>query len=1156
MKRRHCLLMILVGGLLFFGGLTGFIMTLRSSLAEENDSTLYSAVAEDPLTEVYSGEHQDSLDNSGTSTIHYFTGSDDIVNHNNVKLGNTCWQILRTTDTGGVKMIYNGLYDETNKCNSSRESHKGLVAGTSESIDLSGGEYLYGDITYNESTGEFTLINTTSATWSNSTYSGLLGKYTCASSSNTCTTVYNINAQKSSTNAQVTSYTVADTNYAQIGTSQFNAYSGAAMVGYMRRSPYSFISSSRSCSGERVLLTSSDMFKLSQPYGVDISYNNGRYTLASPRTISSPSQLANKYAVNGSGSIIGDTAYYIVYAGSSNSTYFTNVYYLSLTGGEPLAGANKFYVYGDSYSGTKITGSSYLNSTDFYSRHSNINKKYYCTGDSTSASCSPKYAVSTTGELIYYLPTSGAYKYGSGVTYSNGTYSLTGVITGFPNDNHHYTCFSTGTTCQTVYYVSYFGGSSSATTTRIALDNGKTIASAVTDMYDSSSVNTYNSSIKSQIESWYSQNMTNYTKYLEDAVYCTDRTRTNQSESRFNPSGSLSQTMYFSDRDNNTTLKCTRATDRFAVANNRARNKYPVGLATYAEMNLLDNEAARNTGENYWLGSPCSVSNATNNSSIGSTGDLTYASTNTIKGTRPVVSLKAGTEYVSGTGSQTDPYVIDVRPTITTSVEHGTITETTKVEVGSNKTINYSPDSGYELKSIKVDGESISISTYENSYTFSDITEDHTIEVEYWKPTITTKVKNGTITETSDVDKGSNKTINYSPDSGYRLISVKVDGVSLDIDTYPNSYTFTNITEDHTIEVEYWKPTITTQVTNGTITATSDVDAGSNKTVEYTPDTGYRLESIKVDGVNVDPSVYPSSYTFTNVTTDHTIDVVFTLKKVGYKVNYLENGTDKVLYPQKVEENAYYGEEIISIEEMIDIDNYHYVGAEHDRVVLGNDSDDNVINLYYELNSKEEVIVGHNMKLTSDTSKITSEKDKIDYQIQYRVGLNNYVGKAKVEVVDYLPYQIDLEKSNLDGGTYNKDYRTITWKGTVDIDDANNQISFDKSISLVYKGYDLSKKDLTNVAVGNITLKALDDYNEEVYDTKTISVDIKKKEEKKENNSSGSKTNTSTNINSIVRDRVNSPNTTTRNMYLYIIIMMISLGCFIFGIKSYKKIKS
>ena len=72
--------------------------------------------------------------------------------------------------------------------------------------------------------------------------------------------------------------------------------------------------------------------------------------------------------------------------------------------------------------------------------------------------------------------------------------------------------------------------------------------------------------------------------------------------------------------------------------------------------------------------------------------------------------------------------------TITTSVEGGTITPTPKIENitdGENKKITYTPGNNKYLKSIKVDNQLVDVSTYPNSYTFSNITEDHTIHVVY-----------------------------------------------------------------------------------------------------------------------------------------------------------------------------------------------------------------------------------------------------------------------------------------------------------------------------------------------------------------------------------------------------------------------------------------
>ena len=45
--------------------------------------------------------------------IYYYRGA---VENNNIKFANFCWKIVRTTDTGGVKLIYNGLPDNNGTC--------------------------------------------------------------------------------------------------------------------------------------------------------------------------------------------------------------------------------------------------------------------------------------------------------------------------------------------------------------------------------------------------------------------------------------------------------------------------------------------------------------------------------------------------------------------------------------------------------------------------------------------------------------------------------------------------------------------------------------------------------------------------------------------------------------------------------------------------------------------------------------------------------------------------------------------------------------------------------------------------------------------------------------------------------------------------------
>lgn len=75
---------------------------------------------------------------------------------------------------------------------------------------------------------------------------------------------------------------------------------------------------------------------------------------------------------------------------------------------------------------------------------------------------------------------------------------------------------------------------------------------------------------------------------------------------------------------------------------------------------------------------------------------------------------------------------------------------------------------------------------------------------------------------------------------------------------------------------------ITTEVVNGTIDPKiTGIQKGESRTVNTTANTGYVLESITIDGVAVDLSTVtyrsmPYAYTFTNITANHHIKVVYT----------------------------------------------------------------------------------------------------------------------------------------------------------------------------------------------------------------------------------------------------------------------------------------
>jgi mannose/cellobiose epimerase-like protein (N-acyl-D-glucosamine 2-epimerase family) len=206
----------------------------------------------------------------------------------------------------------------------------------------------------------------------------------------------------------------------------------------------------------------------------------------------------------------------------------------------------------------------------------------------------------------------------------------------------------------------------------------------------------------------------------------------------------------------------------------------------------------------------------------------------------------------------------------------GTIT----VNEGSNQSFAITPQTGYSIGNVMVDGVSAGSV---NTYTFSNVASDHTIAVEFAALPIFTITASasagGSITPSgaTGVFEGGSKTFAIAPAAGYRIQDVLVDGSSMGA---VNSYTFSNVTSDHTIAAEFVAVpvyTVTASSSNGgTVSPSGDitVEEGASQTVTFTPSAGYSLTAILVDGNSV--AVAPS-YTFTNVTGDHTISAQFTI---------------------------------------------------------------------------------------------------------------------------------------------------------------------------------------------------------------------------------------------------------------------------------------
>lgn len=142
----------------------------------------------------------------------------------------------------------------------------------------------------------------------------------------------------------------------------------------------------------------------------------------------------------------------------------------------------------------------------------------------------------------------------------------------------------------------------------------------------------------------------------------------------------------------------------------------------------------------------------------------------------------------------------------------------------------------------------------------------------------------GTISPSGSVvvGEGADKSFVMTPNEGYVIDQVLVDGQSVDLagvvaEDGTGVYTFSAIDADHTIDVTFRSTQHTITATageGGSITPSGAVTVadGADQAFAIAAADGYQIADVKVDGVSVGRV---DSYTFGDVTGDHTIEVTF-----------------------------------------------------------------------------------------------------------------------------------------------------------------------------------------------------------------------------------------------------------------------------------------
>jgi len=158
------------------------------------------------------------------------------------------------------------------------------------------------------------------------------------------------------------------------------------------------------------------------------------------------------------------------------------------------------------------------------------------------------------------------------------------------------------------------------------------------------------------------------------------------------------------------------------------------------------------------------------------------------------------------------------------------------------------------------------------------------------------------------INPGDSKAFTITPNAGYHIKDVKVDGVSVGA---VSTYTFTNITSDHTIEATFEINSYTIKATagvGGSIIPSGliTVNYGGSQTFEIYPDKGYLIKDVLTDGISIrigQPNPQPltsAKFTFENVTSNHAIEAIFKkeaiiiILKIGSK-SFTVNGDQRTL---------------------------------------------------------------------------------------------------------------------------------------------------------------------------------------------------------------------------------------------------------------------
>ena len=234
--------------------------------------------------------------------------------------------------------------------------------------------------------------------------------------------------------------------------------------------------------------------------------------------------------------------------------------------------------------------------------------------------------------------------------------------------------------------------------------------------------------------------------------------------------------------------------------------------------------------------------------------------------------------------------------------------------IGDNTMVDYGKDlqkdtivatanENYVIETLTVDGKEIDDAKGQNSYDLSNVdalknvTEKHSVSVSFYRPTYVITInynENGTVKDDSDklvtggkiiLKKGGKAGFKAVAETNYHIAKVKIDDEDVKGEFNNSTTEYSKTFDDnkaHSVTITFAINTFNVTVNsgkNGTATASpATVDYNGSTDITITPDKGYDIETVKVNGLDVDNLTETENgykYTISDIKADVTVEVKF-----------------------------------------------------------------------------------------------------------------------------------------------------------------------------------------------------------------------------------------------------------------------------------------